>query len=177
MRKGEALGLKWQNINFNSNEVTIERTRDNMGSRSPKTNQSYRTIELDPSVIKQVKRYKKWCIELKLSLGIQHNVEKDYVFISDLTAEPVHANYINIFFSKVYKTLKNRNVKLKRITPHGLRHTHATVLIDALIPPGDIAIRLGNTLELFYKVYAHKFKKQNNQSAIAFSEQLKHSIK
>lgn len=176
MRKGEAMGLLWNDICFNENKVTIKHTRDNIGSRSPKTHQSYRTIELDPIVIKQLYKYQKWCIEIKLSLGIQHNVEKDFVFINDL-AEPVHEIYINNFFDKLYRFFKNKKIDINRITPHGLRHTHATILIDALVPPGDVATRLGNTLEMIYKVYAHKFNKQNSKAATAFGKQLKQSIK
>nr|WP_253734834.1 tyrosine-type recombinase/integrase [Lysinibacillus fusiformis] len=45
--RGEALELQWQNINFTNNTITIERTRDDKGVRSPKTNNSYRTILVD----------------------------------------------------------------------------------------------------------------------------------
>ena len=55
---------------------------------------------------------------------------------------------------------------------HGLRHTHATILIDQLIPPPDIADRLGNTIEMIYRVYAHSFKKTNNKTVRAFSERV-----
>lgn len=171
-RKGEAHGLKWENVDFENNTLTVERTRDDQGTRTPKTKNSYRTIEVDNLVIAQLKKYQKWCIEIKLSQGLQLDKVKDYVFISENHIEGVYAAYINLFFDRVYKELKLNDVKLKRITPHGLRHTHATILIDELVPPTDVADRLGNTLEMIYRVYAHSFKKIENKTVIAFGNRL-----
>lgn len=47
LRKGEALGLTWKNIDFKTKTLTVERTRDNKGVRTPKTKNSYRTILID----------------------------------------------------------------------------------------------------------------------------------
>src|SRR5699024_8532176 len=79
-RKGEAHGLKWENIDFKNKTVTVERTRDDDGARSPKTKNSYRTIEVDDLVIKQLEKYQKWCIEKKFSFGLQLDKKNDYVF-------------------------------------------------------------------------------------------------
>lgn len=51
MRKGEACGLQWRNIDFLKNTITIERTRDDIGTRTPKTKNSYRKILVDSLVI------------------------------------------------------------------------------------------------------------------------------
>lgn len=171
-RKGEALGLKWENVDFKKKTLTVERTRDDHGPRTPKTKNSYRTIEVDDLVIEQLDKYRIWCIEVKMSLGMQHK-DSDYVFITENHTSGVYSAYLNQFFKKVYKQLKTNDIKLKRITPHGLRHTHATILIDELIPPTDIADRLGNTLEMIYRVYAHSFKKIENKTVIAFGNRLK----
>lgn len=175
MRKGEAQGLKWKNINFKKNTITIECTRDDQGERKPKTKNSYRTIEIDNDVMNQLESYKKWCIKTKFSIGLQLDKENDYVFITENNI-PVYACFLNKFFNLIYKELKSKEIELKKISPHGLRHTHATILIDELIPPTDIADRLGNTLEMIYRVYAHSFKKIENKSVIAFGSRLKHGI-
>lgn len=39
--------------------------------------------------------------------------------------------------------MEKDNIKIKKITPHGLRHTHATILINLGIPPKTVADRLG----------------------------------
>jgi len=61
---------------------------------------------------------------------------------------------------------------MKEIISYGLRHTHATILIDMLVPPTDIANRLGNSLEMVYNVYAHSFEKAENKTVSAFSNGL-----
>src|SRR5699024_10920930 len=82
MRKGEALALKWSDISFENRTVSIEKTRDSISTREPKSYTSYRTIELDPLVLNQLEKYEKWCIKTKLSYGLQHKTN-DYIFISD----------------------------------------------------------------------------------------------
>lgn len=53
---------------------------------------------------------------------------------------------------------------LRRITPHGFRHTHATILI----PLTTIADRLGNTPIVLTTTYAHAFKELEQESVTAF---------
>lgn len=36
LRKGEASGLKWNDIDFENNIITIQRTRNHLGTRSTK---------------------------------------------------------------------------------------------------------------------------------------------
>jgi len=172
LRKGEAYALKWSDIDFDNNTIKIQATRDFYGFRAPKTKGSYRTIEIDIAVMNQLSRYLNHCKKAKMTYGVQ-NKTSDLVFISMHDNQPVDCNYINRFFERLYSTIEqDYKVKLKRITPHGLRHTHATILIDMLIPPPDIAERLGNSLEMIYNVYVHSFKKTENKSVSAFSNGL-----
>src|SRR5699024_1349730 len=106
------------------------------------------------------------CKKIKLSYGVRSK-EDDYIFISVSDGQPVYGNYINDFFSKIYE-----QIDMKEITPHGLRHTHATILIDMLVPPTDIANRLGYSLEMVYDYYAHAFEKGENKTVSAFSNGL-----
>ncbi len=71
IRHGECLGLKWSNINFEDKTLTVDCTRDHLGERKPKTTNSYRTIPIDELLIKQLKKYQKWCIETKFKYCIQ----------------------------------------------------------------------------------------------------------
>lgn len=54
MRKGEALGLQWRNINFSNKTITIERHRDNNGVDSTITKNSERTIRIDDIVLQHL---------------------------------------------------------------------------------------------------------------------------
>lgn len=166
LRKGEALGLKWKNINFEGKTLTVERTRDNIGTRTPKTKNSYRTILIDNTLVKQLKVYKKWCKETMLSFG-KHLKEDDFVFISYQSGKPITDNTIKYAIDRIIK-----KTGYKRITPHGLRHTHATILIGQRIPVKVIADRLGNTPQMIMDIYGHSFSELEEESVIAFEQAL-----
>ncbi|MEK4374560.1 MULTISPECIES: tyrosine-type recombinase/integrase [Bacillus] len=163
-RKGEALGLKWSDIDFDKNTITISRTRDSKGVRSPKTKNSYRTIKGGGELMNQLKLYRKWCKELKLSFG-SHLEDNDYVFINKSNAKHVSGNFLNYALYKIF----DEN-DIKRITVHGLRHTHATILIGKKIPARAIADRLGNTPEMIHRVYSHSFQELELETVHAFED-------
>lgn len=177
LRKGEVLGLKWENINLKDKTLTVERTRDRYGDRSPKTKNSYRTIGIDDIVVSQLSVYQKWCIEIKFSYGVKLDKKKDYVFTSHQGGTPMGANTFYYLFERLYKQMDVDKTNIKRITPHGLRHTHATILINMGIPPKTIADRLGNTVEMIYNVYSHSFKEFEDKAVVAFSESLSSGAK
>ncbi len=166
VRKGEALGLKWNNIDLENNKITVERTRDKKGARTPKTKNSYRTIRVDNILVSQLKLYRTWCKMTKLSFG-KHISDDDFVFISYQSGTPTGENTLKYSFDRIIK-----KTKLKRITPHGLRHTHATILISQKQPVNVIADRLGNTPQMIWDTYGHIFKEMEEESVIAFSQAL-----
>lgn len=168
LRKGEALGLKWNNINFKDKTLTVERTRDNKGVRSPKTKRSYRTILIDKMLVNQLKVYLNWCKETKLSFG-QHLKDDDFIFISYQTGDPVTENVLLYSFRRILKNTKS----ITKITPHGLRHTHASILISKRIPVRTIADRLGNTSQMIHDIYGHSFEELEAESVNAFGDSLK----
>ncbi len=155
--------MQWDDICFKTNTITVNRTRDKYGTRTPKSKKSYRTIKIDDILITQLKSYYLWCKKIKLSLGL-HLQENDLVFITN-TGSPCNDSTLNKAFESLFDGLE-----IKRITPHGLRHTHATILIEKRIPVIEIAQRLGNTPQMIYNVYGHSFDKIENESVQAFSE-------
>ncbi|WP_280519782.1 tyrosine-type recombinase/integrase [Siminovitchia terrae] len=45
----------------------------------------------------------------------------------------------------IYAQLAKGEINIRKITPHGLRHTHVMILIMNGLPPKTVADRLGNT--------------------------------
>ncbi|MCO4849672.1 tyrosine-type recombinase/integrase [Bacillus vallismortis] len=166
MRKGEALGLKWEDLDFDNKTLTINRTRDNKGVRSPKTKRSYRTILIAEELIEQLKSYRKWCKEIKFTYGLYLS-DEDFIFISFQSGLPVTDNTIMYSMRRLSK-----ETGLKKITPHGLRHSHATILISKQTPVKVIADRLGNTPQMILDIYGHSFKDLEEQSVLAFDQAL-----
>ncbi|MCC9022994.1 site-specific integrase [Bacillus nakamurai] len=166
MRRGEAMGLKWNDVDFEDMAVSVNRTRDSNGVRSPKTRNSYRTIKVIEELITQLKIYRKWCKELMLSFGKRLS-EDDFIFINKSTTNPVSHTLLRYAIDRVTK-----KENLKRITVHGLRHTHATILISKRIPVKVISDRLGNTPEMVLNTYSHSFKELEEESVEAFANAL-----
>ncbi len=166
LRIGEAIGLQWNNIDFSAKTLTVERTRDFSGTRSPKTKNSYRTILITDELVKQLKLYRNWCKELKFSFGM-HLSDDDSIFICFRSGTSIAHNTIGLALKRVIE-----KTNIKRITVHGLRHTHATILVAQKIPVKVIADRLGNTPRMILDVYGHSFKDLEKESIQAFDEAL-----
>lgn len=163
LRRGEGQGLQWSDIDFEKKTLSVQRTRDINGERTPKTKRSRRTIKLDDLVLHQLKLYRTWSKKTKLSFG-QRLEDNDFIFISHQSGKPIGDNTIKYAFDRIFK-----KTDLKYITPHGLRHTHATLLIQARIPVPTIAERLGNTPQMIHDVYGHALKEVEEQSVESFS--------
>jgi integrase len=166
LRKGEALGLSWNNVDFEKKTITVERTRDKYGARTPKTRNSYRTVIIDDKLIQQLKLYRTWCKQTMLSFGKLLS-DNDFIFISYQTGTPTGENTLKYCFDRIIK-----KTGLKSITPHGLRHTHATILIGNKQPVNVVAERLGNTPQMIWDTYGHNYKALEEESVIAFSQAL-----
>lgn len=173
MRCGEACGLQWKNINFKENTITIERFRDYGGTHKPKTLNSYRTILVEEAVMKQLETYKKWCKQKLLSYGQKLMDDNEYenddtfVFISHLSGDPIAPNNTAKIMYKIIQ-----RTELPKITLHGLRHTHCTILLNRGLNVKVIAERLGNTPKMIYEIYGHVLKEMEEASVVAFSQSL-----
>ena len=114
----------------------------------------------------QLKTYKKWCKETKLSFG-KHLLDEDFIFISYQTGNPITDNAVKYAMDRIIK-----KTSCKKITPHGLRHSHATILIGQRIPVKVVADRLGNTPQMILDIYGHSFKDLEEESVSAFEQAL-----
>lgn len=165
MRKGEAYGLQWKHIDFENNLIAILQTRDNKGTRSPKTKNSYRSIMVSKTVMEQLLQYRTWCKETMLKYGIRWTTES-FVFISYQSGEPYSDTSLLYALRKVQKVSG-----LHKVTPHGLRHTHATLLmLNPKINVKTIADRLGNTVDMIHTIYGHVLQQMEVESMLAFDE-------
>lgn len=164
VRKGEALGLQWKNVDFENNTITIERTSDYIGTRTPKTKNSNRTILVDKMVMNQLDKYMKWCKKLLFSYG-KILTEDTFVFISDHGANPL--SRIVRLMERIFK-----RTSLPKITLHDLRHTHCTILLNRGLNVKVIAERLGNTPQMIHEIYGHVLKELEQESVTLFSQSL-----
>lgn len=150
LRRGEALGLRFSNINFEERKLYLRQSVTTKGvSNFLKTDPSWRTIDISQELAGFLYLAKKqWAID-RFSFTEKHR-KNDYVFYAS------NGNCINP--SNVARELTRiiENTGLSYITPHGLRHTHATHMLMAGVPVKIVSERLGHaSIEITLNTYAH----------------------
>lgn len=164
MRYAEMAGLKREDFDFKKNEIKVTKTWDykkGKGFAKTKNDQSIRTIKMDSKTMKAFKQY--FNATPDNSLGL--------VFFSP------NSKYKVITNENVNKLLRNtlKGLNIEPITIHGLRHTHASVLLYKKVSIYYVSERLGHAdIDTTLKHYAHVIKElriEDTKSAIkAFEE-------
>ena len=132
-RRGEALALKWSDIDLEEGKVHISKTCDfhEPGKSfvildTPKNTSSIRDVYLPSSLIELLRKYK---AEMK-------HEEDDFVFCGD---EPMKAETLRRSFNEYSKTAGVPQIRI-----HDLRHSHASLLISKGQDIVTVAHRLGH---------------------------------
>ncbi|WP_107841692.1 tyrosine-type recombinase/integrase [Metasolibacillus meyeri] len=164
IRKGELCGLRWSDIDFKKCTITIDRARVRKKVGPPKSKNGYRTINVNPILINQLKKYKTWCIEKKWSKNMTLEND-DYVFIDRYHLTEIGPGYVNDALEEILK-----ETELPRITPHGLRHTFTSILIANKIPTITVAKIIGDHPATVEAVYAHSLARVEEETVQLFNE-------
>lgn len=156
MRVQEYLGLQWKDISFERGTAVVQRAviRHRAGGgwhfSQPKTSKSRRTIPLPHTIFSDLKRYKIQQSESRLQLGSgwQNN---DLVFPSEI-GTPLNPPNITRHFKRI---LRKANLRTSTRL-YDLRHTTATLLLQAGVNPKVVSERLGHsTITLTLDIYSH----------------------
>lgn len=160
IRKGELLGLLWKDIDLEEKTISISKSRSNYGIKEPKTSSSYRTISIDNTLVEEIKDYQKWQDKNRSKHGINY-VESNYV-ITTWNGTPMGTFGVN----KVIRTIVDK-ANLPKISPHGLRHTHAIMMLESGNDIKIVSDRLGHSsLNITTDVYLHITKKHEKESIL-----------
>jgi integrase len=90
----------------------------------------------------------------RLALGLGTPGPDDLVFVG-LDHRPLYPDTLSRAFDRIVARLVGQGL-VKRITIHGLRHTHGTLLLLTGVPLHVVSRRLGHANEAFTaRVYAH----------------------
>lgn len=150
VRRGEMVALQWQDINFADCKVSINKTVTYRTNKKgpvltpPKTKRSIRTIDLPDSLMIRIKqRYER---ESK-----KDGFNDQYFVFGDI--RPMGLETLNYNLKKYIA-----KSGVKTITPHGFRHSHASLLIERGISDVLIAERLGHSISELHKTYAHIYE-------------------
>lgn len=155
LRIGEAIGLMWSDVDFENKRLNISRTAVKIGKeqtvQDPKTKKSKRIITLDDETLNVLKLWKRQQIKEYFQVGKAYQHDSNYIFTNNKGKWLLTATMkvkLSSFFCK--------HNKLKKITPHGFRHTHASLLFEAGVTAKIISDRLGhNNVQTTLDMYTH----------------------
>lgn len=152
MRRGEILGLRWQDVDLDTARVSVRQALVSVGyevlTSSPKNHQA-RVIDLDPDTVEQLRRHRDRQLVDRREWGNDYE-DQDLVFCLE-NGTPIHPHSLSQTFERLVK-----KSDVPRIRLHDLRHTHATIAVRAGVPVKVISERLGHESPAFtLKQYAH----------------------
>ncbi|MHB1418187.1 MAG: tyrosine-type recombinase/integrase [Bacillota bacterium] len=171
LRPGEALGLQWQDVDFDQGRIHVQhslsRTKDVWRLEEPKTPRSRRSIPLPKSVVLDLKAHRKGQAEEKLKAE-QYD---DYGFVfAASNGQPLHErNIVRREFKPLLKIARLPDT----IRLYDLRHTCATLLLAAGENPKVVSERLGHaSVTLTLDTYSHVLPDMQRGAADKLEEML-----
>ncbi|MBO5007404.1 MAG: site-specific integrase [Clostridia bacterium] len=162
IRRGELLGLEYKNINLRSGEIHICATRTKVSKEKvvylTKTDSSDRTMFCSDYTVELIKKEKEKHKEYRKLFGNEY-IENDL-----LIKHPNGKPYCDAVVTKIIGNLTEKYFG-KRITPHKLRHTVASIMVDNQIPIYSISKYLGHSsVQTTERVYVHAKKDFNRKT-------------
>ncbi|HTK06309.1 MAG TPA: site-specific integrase [Ktedonobacteraceae bacterium] len=160
LRRGEILGLKWQDIDFKTGTLQVRRILSRVPTKmpgrthvyveaEPKTKQSRRSVAIAPFALATLAIHRTKQQEAKIKAGETWQ-EHDYVFCTSLGT---HLNPNEVV--KELKKLLNL-AGLPNIRFHDLRHSSASLLLSLGIHPKIVQEILGHTqISMTMDIYSH----------------------
>lgn len=168
-RRGEILGLKWNSIDFDNNQLhicnNILYTPDRgIYEDTPKTARSNRFITVPDETIELLKKYRLWQNQERLRLG-EYYEYSGYVFTQD-NGKPLHPDSVTDWMNKFSK-----RHNLPHINPHAFRHTMASMLYYNGVDSVSISKRLGHAqVSTTANIYAHVMEEADRRNADILSQ-------
>lgn len=159
LRIGELLGLKWSDIDFTTNNLTVNRTitraknpttgKYEILEQLPKTKNALRTVPIPTNIILRLKDHKLKQNKYRLKVGEAY-FNNDYVFANDF-GYVLDDKRPGRNLNSILKSLGIEPMKF-----HALRHTYATRLFEANVPPKTVQVLMGHSdISITLDIYTH----------------------
>lgn len=158
LRRGEILGLKWKDIDFNNNTLSVKRAllreKDKDTGKSElrldlvKTKKSCRTVPIPEELVCCLKKHKATQAREKLKAGAMYQ-DQEMVFCTMLGTSIEPRNF-NRTFKRIIEIAEIEDFNL-----HGLRHTYATRLSEMGISSKIIQEFMGHSQSTTTDGYTH----------------------
>lgn len=167
MRRGEILGLRWQDINWGQRTLSIRQRLNSKAKvkKRTKTKTSKRSISLSPSELAVLRNHRKQQLIDLVSLGVRN--EHDLVFLSEAGTPINPRNLLRNFQNE------SKKAKVPIITIHALRHTCATLMLLRGVHAKIVSERLGHSrVSITLDLYSHVLPNMQMDAALALESLL-----
>lgn len=164
MRRGECCALRWENINFKTNQVTIAGNLCYTVSKgiycdTPKNGRS-RTIDVDEDVMQLLYR---------LRLEQSSKALSAYVFTQEGSPEPIHPQSPTRYLKKF-----SERYNIADLHPHKLRHSFASIAITNGADVASVSEKLGHSDKaVTLRMYTHSNPEDIKKAGNIFRDALK----
>lgn len=153
LRRGEALALKWSDIDLDKQTLwvrgTLARTDKGLYVTSPKTQASVRQIHLSTHLAGLLKSHL-LAQSVEIAQAGNKYLQKGFVFATR-TGEPVDPRNLQ---RSVQIACKKAGLPV--VSPHTLRHSAATMMLEAGIPIHVVSRQLGHSnINITVDIYGH----------------------
>ncbi|MGM9563543.1 MAG: tyrosine-type recombinase/integrase [Faecousia sp.] len=153
-RRGEALGLSWDNINMESGCISIEKSlcytpEKGIYLDTPKSGKS-RAVYISVNTISLLKNWQTEQTGLREKMQLSKR-ETNYVFTQQDGVTPMHPDTPTRYFAKLGK-----KYNISHFHPHKLRHSFATVAITSGADIASVSGVLGHAdTAITLRMYTH----------------------
>jgi integrase len=153
LRRGEALGLRWEDIDFEKGKIhvrhTLARSKNGLYLTPPKTKASRRVLDIAPSLADLLRSHKIAQDEEARSAANKF-LNKEFIFATR-TGEPVDPRNLQRSVA-----LACKKAGLDTVGPHTLRHSAATTMLEAGVPIHIVSRILGHSkINITVDIYGH----------------------
>lgn len=149
VRRGEAVGLRWDMVDLDAGQVSIVRTRSTKRAGQTKTKTSTRAVPLPPVTVHALRAHRAKQNEERLLFGAGYQ-DAGLVFAKP-EGLPLNPNTVLRTFQRLTEGLE-----LPVITLQQLRHTWATTAMAAGISPKVVQENLGHSsVQITLDIYSH----------------------
>lgn len=164
-RRGEALNLNEREIDFERGTVTFTGTINKIDGKivqgSTKTTRGHRTVQVDTNILRLLDAQLENRANDRKALGSGYS-ESNLVF-ANVDGTYLYPERITRVFSEIVSKLD-----VPRIPLHGLRHTHASILLASRCSINYVAQRLGDNPATIMNTYAHVLPNEGNAAVDNF---------
>lgn len=170
LRRGEALGLRWQDIDLDGRTLQVaaalQRVNHVLTLVEPKTKQSRRTLPLTPALITVLRAHRTRQLEARLLAGVRWE-DYDLVFPTR-NGRPMEPSWLVVRFKELL-----RRADLPPMRFHDLRHSCASFLSAQGVPVRVAMDILGHTnIATTQNIYTHVFDEAKREAADAIERLL-----